>query len=718
VGLSRAARYSGTVAFDDFEAKPAALTTGPTVTFDGNLPSSGVTGDVTFRVTAPGARRTEFRLNGRLRAVFAADRADWTLDTTQLPNDVHELVVRAIDEAGNVGTGSVRFRTDNPNPTPPPDRPELTRKLPHVRVAMLAYDGNPLGAFEQARLADSVDLVIPNPRYLQAIDTASPGTAQIVYSNLSNLYQGLIPDWLSYADANGVSRELAFYHVTAATPFNGGSPSSQPVTWLWQATRGAADGTGTVTDLTAAARGGRLFGVGFGAVGTAVTLGHLDKFRELNVDLKTAAGAGWQGVFEYVSAVDPAGNPTAWKPLTLLADGTAGFTRTGQITFDPPADWVPARVGGAARLYHVRVRTTAAPAGVTPPEARTVFGRDYVGANGTIRGTIPAFDFAADADRDGYLTDAEYANRRAGFDARFVHESRLFYPQYGQMRFVTNPSASAVRRWAADYHTRLLAQYPLADGLFLDNSNGRLPFAGVSVIEPANSYGEDYAGLVSAVWRAVAPKVVFTNTAGGRSDADPVAAVSTGVVEEFLLRPTDANWSAVQDTANLVASRLAADSPSPYTVLDTHPGSQSVTDPRVKLGALAYYYLVADPDRTMVMFFGGVSPAAPWMNTWVAAVGTDIGRPAGGMTVFAQGADPENDALGYRVFRRDYGNAVVLFKPRSYTAGVGTGSIGDATATTHQLGGSYRVLNADGTLGATVTSVTLRNGEGAILIKA
>jgi hypothetical protein len=212
--------------------------------------------------------------------------------------------------------------------------------------------------------------------------------------------------------------------------------------------------------------------------------------------------------------------------------------------------------------------------------------------------------------------------------------------------------------------------------------------------------------------------VVFTNTAGGRSDADPVAAVSTGVVEEFLLRPTDANWSAVQDTANLVASRLAADSPSPYTVLDTHPGSQSVTDPRVKLGALAYYYLVADPDRTMVMFFGGVSPAAPWMNTWVAAVGTDIGRPAGGMTVFAQGADPENDALGYRVFRRDYGNAVVLFKPRSYTAGVGTGSIGDATATTHQLGGSYRVLNADGTLGATVTSVTLRNGEGAILIKA
>ena len=41
-------------------------------------------------------------------------------------------------------------------------------------------------------------------------------------------------------------------------------------------------------------------------------------------------------------------------------------------------------------------------------------------------------------------------------DARFVYESRLFYPYYGQMRFVTNPSAPAVRHWAADYHVRLL----------------------------------------------------------------------------------------------------------------------------------------------------------------------------------------------------------------------------------------------------------------------
>ena len=42
----------------------------------------------------------------------------------------------------------------------------------------------------------------------------------------------------------------------------------------------------------------------------------------------------------------------------------------------------------------------------------------------------------------------------------------------------------------------------------------------------------------------------------------------------------------------------------------------------------------------------------------------------------------------------------------------------DNTATAVQLGGTYRVVNSTGTLGQFVTSVTLRNGEGAILVKA
>ena len=103
-----------------------------------------------------------------------------------------------------------------------------------------------------------------------------------------------------------------------------------------------------------------------------------------------------------------------------------------------------------------------------------VCGRGF-SANGTNAGVIPAFDYSADANHDGYLSDTEYANRQAGMDARFVYESRLFYPYYGQMRFVTNPSSSALRSWAADYHDRLLDKNPLADGIFMDNAHGKLP---------------------------------------------------------------------------------------------------------------------------------------------------------------------------------------------------------------------------------------------------
>src|SRR5262249_22349563 len=73
-------------------------------------------------------------------------------------------------------------------------------------------------------------------------------------------------------------------------------------------------------------------------------------------------------------------------------------------------------------------------------------------------------------------------------------------------------------------------------------------------------------------------------------------------------------------------------------------------------------------------------------------------------------------ALTYRVYQRSFTNAVVLYKPLSYGGNV-TGTLADTTATTQALGGTYYPLQADGTLGAPVTSITLRNGEGVILVK-
>ena len=45
-------------------------------------------------------------------------------------------------------------------------------------------------------------------------------------------------------------------------------------------------------------------------------------------------------------------------------------------------------------------------------------------------------------------------------------------------------------------------------------------------------------------------------------------------------------------------------------------------------------------------------------------------------------------------------------------------NIADNTATTHQLDGTYRPLKADGSLGAPVNRITIRNGEGITLVKS
>jgi len=715
-GVGRAALVAGAVAFDDFTARAAGAVAGPVVTLAALPNPAAVVGTATFRAAVSGAvSRVEFQLNGQVYATSATAPAAWALDTTTLVNGTYTVTARAFDAAGNVGSATTTFTVANPGADPIP-KPTIPRHYSHIRVAMLAYYGTPMGAVEAQLLRDSVDLVVPNPIFLSTIQAAAPDTPQLIYTNVSNLYQRLLTDWLGYADAHGVSREAAFFHVSQATPWALTSASAQPVAWFWSVTQSGA-GIAGATDLTAEAAGRRATGVNVGAAGQVLTLGFVEKFREVNVALSRGAAAGWGGVWEYATAVGANGLPTAWRALPLGRDATAGLTRSGTLTFDPPADWVPtATVAGGARLYSVRVRVTSGTA-AQAPEAATILGRDYAGANGGTAGVIPAFDYAADRNGDGYLSDAEYATRAAGLDARFVHETRLFYPNYGQMRFVTNPAAAAFRGWAADYHTRVIAAHPLADGFMVDNATGKVPFAGVPVLESTANYNADSGALVAAVGRAIAPKWVLANTAGGRVEGDAIAAASGGVLEEFLIRPLTANWSEVNDARDLVNRRLAAPG-SPFVVLDSRPDGGSPTDPRTQLATLAYYYLLADPDRTLLMFYGGSEPATTWAEHWTPAAAVNVGRPAGALREFATGTDPANAALAYKVLARDYENALVLFKPLSYTQRNPEGTPADATATAHQLGGNYRRVNADGTLGPVITSLTLRNGEGAVLMKA
>jgi hypothetical protein len=711
-GVERPGSYAGQVALDNFEAVASTGDTQPPAVIITN-PGAGATvsGTLTIQATATdagGVARVEFWIDGTLRDATSKAPYEWKLDTNGLANGLHSITVRAFDVAGNVGQATVNCTVNNSGVA----LPNIPQHYTHIRIAELAYSGTPLGAFEKQLLQNSVDLVVPNPTYLSLINGVAPATPQLIYTNVSNLYEGLYTDWLTYADQHRLDREEAFYHAAKATAWTGDSGSSQPVTWFWSVQRGSS--LNKLTNLTSAAHSTTAADVAFGAAGESLYVGFPELFREINVNLFRAAAQGWHGVLEYASAVDANHTPTAWSPLTLLSDGTAGFTRSGRLVFDPPANWKAAGLNGASPLYFIRIRTTA---GGIAPVATTILGRDYVGANGTTHGIIPAFDYSADKNGDGYLDNSEYLHRAPGKDARFVYESRIFYPFYGQMRFVTNPSSTDVQQWAADYQYRFLSAHPLADGIFVDNSGGRSPLAGYSLIESAANYSEDYGTLLGAINRRIAPRWVSANTSGGGTETDAVIRNTPASIEEFALRPLAANRQQFEDLAAMVAHRQSLASPARYLILDSLPTGGSPTDARTQIATLAYYYLIGNPTSTFLMFFGGNDPNSSWTQHWSPAAAYNIGLLQGSWSIFAQGHDPANANLTYKVYERSYSNALVLYKPLSYTAGKGSGTLSDATATTHHLNGTYRILRADGTLSAPVTSVTLRNGEGAILIR-
>ena len=595
--------------------------------------------------------------------------------------------------------------------TPPranPSRPAVPRSFDHIRVANLAYSNTPFGDVERQLLKSGVDLVIPNVKFHDEIAAVSPDTPQFVYTNLSNLYLGLLTDWNAYADRNGFDREAAFYHVKAETPFNGGSPSSVPVDQFWGVYSGS-DKAGWTDQTRLSRTPGSTFALG--GKNEAVAFGHLEKFRELNVDVLTGGKRGWQGTLEYVAAVDADGKPTAWKTLPILADGTGGFARDGRITFDPPKDWVAASVGDSARFFYVRVSSTG---GGSAPVVRTVLGRDY-----TVAGTIPAFDYAADRDGDGYLNDAEFAGREAGLNARFAYEGRLFYPYYGENRFATNVASLEFRSWAADYHARTAADFPRASGFFVDNSIGRLAVDPTTVHERLDGYATDYGSLLGLVNKrlAMTGHWLIANTSGGGATAEPIIRNGVSYLEEFGLRPMSANTVQFRDLANAIENRRALSGGRAFEILDSLPSNGfDANDPRTQLATLAMYYMVADPDLSFLMINGGNEPSSGWERHWIDAIRFDVGRPAETWSVAATGADPSNARLTYEVYQRGYDNALVMYKPLAYTRGE-TGTTANNTTTTHMLDGWYRPVNADGSLGSMVNRVKLRNGEGMILAK-
>ncbi len=239
----------------------------------------------------------------------------------------------------------------------------------------------------------------------------------------------------------------------------------------------------------------------------------------MNVTLESGAAAGWTGVWEYASAVDAAGKPTAWKTLTLGQDGTNGLKQSGRITFDPPADWVTASIGGSDRLYYVRFRVTAGTA-AQDPELKTVFGRDYVGANGDRHGNDPGVRLRGRQERrrlperrrvrdprnrgwtPGSCTSRGCSTRSTGRCGSSRTRRTRRAAVGGRLPRPPAERHPAGRRCVRRQRERAASRSPACP-----------------CIEPTATFSIDSGALVAAISRAIAPKWVLANTAGGGADA-------------------------------------------------------------------------------------------------------------------------------------------------------------------------------------------------------
>ncbi len=151
-------------------------------------------------------------------------------------------------------------------------------------------------------------------------------------------------------------------------------------------------------------------------------------------------------------------------------------------------------------------------------------------------------------------------------------------------------------------------------------------------------------------------------------------------------------------------------------------GGKGTTTMRKALYNNFAFYLAARADSTWLFLRPSLGNAYgvflnPGFDTlsWIPAMEYELGWPAQHYQLVTSGASPDQAGTVYKIWRRDYPYGRVYIRPRDgFEANWGDMS----TPINVDLGGNFRQLQTDGTLGSVVSQISLRGGEGAIMIPA
>jgi hypothetical protein len=290
-------------------------------------------------------------------------------------------------------------------------------------------------------------------------------------------------------------------------------------------------------------------------------------------------------------------------------------------------------------------------------------------------------------------------------------------------RWLINPGDAGSRAYQADRLARIAQGY---DGVFLDEFGG--PMYGA--IKPTDEFatGSAYlaseAEMIAQIHAAIAPKILLINIAEYWTPTDSAIVVAGGGAQlERTNYPfgdhTEGRWTEID---HLLASGVYTEfvTALSYTewgnVTKSRPsfngGMYNTPTDRGQMAQLASYYMAVGADAQRLSLdqqnYWNIRPDL----AWAGAVEVDVGHPLQARHIIAKGIDPKGQS--YRIYAREFEHALVLMRPAvDWRPSV----YGDDTAIEIPLPKPMRLLHRDGTRGAPVTSVKLRNVDAAVLVE-
>ena len=315
-------------------------------------------------------------------------------------------------------------------------------------------------------------------------------------------------------------------------------------------------------------------------------------------------------------------------------------------------------------------------------------------------------------------------------ETAFVHRggsardsaSRTVVLIWDSQRWIINPADAGALAYQVDRFQRVTAS---ESGAFVDEASSDMTghVSGSLEYPSASSFEAPQTAAFAAIKRGMGSKILMLNTAEYTKPFDRANILAAGAVH--MERMNNAFSSGISQTwqwvESLTSQGVLVDFVSLYasqyvnSIPNTYPHGNSATPAqRMKMWELASYYMVVPSSPATLALQLENEWSLPYSSLWLRAQEANVGHPLGARVLASRGTDPLGQA--YVVYTRDMDRALVVMR---INQGWGSHSYVDGTAVTIPLPSSdqWLPLNGDGTLGAPVTSVTLRNVEAAILVK-